>query len=363
VSVPHRQLYRAVFSKELAVTACRSGVVSGYRLLYSGIPYVMAPKYFERMLETDPKATYEVLPARPVTDDTENLLVFFPGGIGDVISLKPVLQEFRFNRPEVSVAVASTIADQCLIGDDVALWDYPVTETVANQYDAWVNIAEMDRASVGQELMVSFAEYLGVEVPKWPPMVDVNFEIARALQGYIRDERRPRIGVHMDSACHFRSIPHFLGAYTMMELVDRGCDCYVLGGPENRIVFTNNGVASAPPDHIVDMTQVLGPLEYYIAFLEHMDVLLTCDTGAMHIAGACNIPTVALFGMTDGSKRTSYYPSVTYLQGETECSPCERVVLDPPCQEKYCESIAKMNPVFIADRVMAILKDIRSIGD
>lgn len=352
MSVPHRQLYRVVPSKGLMVSADRSGLVSGFQLLHPTVSYVMTAKYMERLREED--AAMQVVPvdARPLTGNCTSLLVFFPGGIGDVIALKTVLQDLKWHRPELEVAVVSTIRDRCLLDDTVTLFDYPITEAVANKYDAWINIAEMDRASVGQELPVTFAEYVGIEPPRWQAVLSADTGLMRAMQGYIRDWTRPKIGVHLASACHFRSIPNWFGATVMMGLVDRGCDCYQLGGPNDMIPWKDNGVPCQPPDHIYDMIPVLAQLEYYMAFIEHLDVLLTCDTGAMHIAGALGVPTLALFGMTDGAQRTSYYNSVDFVQGQKDCSPCENIWQDVPCPHEYCLSIAEMNPQYIVDKVM-----------
>jgi len=333
------------------VSMDRSGIVSGYRLIYAGVPYVMTGKYVERLQQDDAGIAIETLPQRPINSDTTSLLVYFPGGIGDVISLKPVLEEFKYQRPEVEVAVVSTMRDQCLIGDVVGLWDYPVSETVANQYDAWVNIAEFDRASVGQELVKSFAEYLGIEPPKWGPMLSPDFGIARAMQGYIRDWKRPKIGIHMDSACHFRSIPHMLGGVITFGLVEHGCDCYILGGPTDYFPFRENG-QYAEPEHIFDMVPYVGPIEHYMAFIEHMDVILTCDTMAMHIAGAMGKDTLALFGMTRGDARTGYYPSVSYIQGEAECAPCERIWQDVTCPHEHCLALGSIDPEQVVERIL-----------
>jgi len=102
------------------------------------------------------------------------------------------------------------------------------------------------------------------------------------------------------------------------------------------------------------MTPHLGPLEHYMAFLTQLDVLLTCDTGAMHIAGALGVPTLAVFGMTEGSKRTGYYPSVTYLNGQADCSPCERITHDPPCDHEFCMAIANIPCSVLADKTLEV---------
>jgi len=352
-----KKLYRVIFTKDLAMPATRSGIMSGYRLLYKDIPYVMTGKFLERLQDADPYAAFELAPEKPLTKQSRSLLLFFPGGIGDVIALRPVLQKFREDNPGVLVAVVSTVADQPLIGDIVSLFDYPITLIMAEQFDAWVNVAEMDRASVGQELQDTFAKFLGLEPPDASPVLEPDATLVTALQGYVKNPDRPRIGIHMDSASHFRSIPRKLGLKTAFLLAEHGYDCYMLGGPENMIVLTYNGKPTAPPEGIYDMTKILGPLEYYIAFLKHIDVLLTCDTGAMHIAGAMSVSTVAIFGMTDGSKRTSYYPSVQYLQSSRSCSPCELITVDPPCEHPWCQAIAEFTPVEIVNKIMEVYRE------
>lgn len=357
MSVPHRQLYRVVFSQELAVGAVRSGVVAGYRLLYHGLPYVLTKKYLDKMMETDEQAVAEPLPDRPLTETSQSLLVFFPGGIGDVIALKAVLEDLHQLRPWLNITVASTVADQWIIGDVATVLDYPVTETVAKGFDAWVNVAEMDFSSVGRELVETFAQYVGIPCPDHAPNIEPYYGYMEAMEHYIRNWDKPRVGIHLASASHWRSIPNFVGLYVAMEMADRGYDVYLLGGPEDRIVFTDNEEHSDPPDNIYDMTQVLGPLEYYLGFLPSLDVLLTCDSGPMHMAGAMNIPTLALFGMTNGEKRTGYYPSVRYIQSDMECSPCERIAEVAPCDGQWCEALARMNPLYIADQLEEVYRE------
>ena len=369
MSVSLKSLYRVVLNKHCHIQAFRSGVVDGKKLIWPNTPYIMTGTYVAKLSEGDEgtgvptiKECVE-LPSRPVTADTQRLLVFFPGGIGDVIALKPVLQKFKRERPEVSVAVVSTVQDSLFIGDTVSLYDYPVTETIANHYDAWVNIADMDRASVACELPVTFAKYVGVEAPTEKPSIAVDPQIACAMSEYIRDRKRPAVGIHIASQSHFRSIPPALGALTMMELVSRGCDCYVVGGPQDRMSFIKDGKPSDPPDHIYDMTQFLGPMEYYMGFLTQLDVLLTADTGALHIGGALSVPTLGVFGMTDGSQRTGYYPSVRYLQAEKECSPCERIAESVPCDNANCAAIAEIPYQLLAEKIMEIVDYEKSNAD
>jgi len=104
------------------------------------------------------------------------------------------------------------------------------------------------------------------------------------------------------------------------------------------------------------MSYATGALEYLIAFVSLMDAVLVADSSVMHIAGCLGVPGVALFGMTDGSKRTSYYPSMGYIQGPAECSPCDRIMDQMPCNKRVCEAIASIPPQFVVQSTLEVLE-------
>jgi heptosyltransferase II len=51
-------------------------------------------------------------------------------------------------------------------------------------------------------------------------------------------------------------------------------------------------------------------------------VYLTNDSGAMHIASALGVPTVAIFGATDDEATGPTGPLVKVVREPVECSPC-----------------------------------------
>jgi lipopolysaccharide heptosyltransferase II len=63
-------------------------------------------------------------------------------------------------------------------------------------------------------------------------------------------------------------------------------------------------------------------LEELITIIKKLDLLLTNDTGSMHLAALFHIPTVAIFGSTD-PKLTGPQGSIhRVLRHPVECSPC-----------------------------------------
>lgn len=70
-----------------------------------------------------------------------------------------------------------------------------------------------------------------------------------------------------------------------------------------------------------------------ISLLKECDLLLTNDTGTMHLANAFNLPLVALFGSTDPTKTGPQGQHHLVLQYPVSCNPCflRTCPIDFPC--------------------------------
>ena len=71
----------------------------------------------------------------------------------------------------------------------------------------------------------------------------------------------------------------------------------------------------------VDLTGAV-PLGSLPALLSRASVLITNDSGPMHVAAAVGTPVVALFGPTSASRTGPYGGSHTVLTHEVSCRPC-----------------------------------------
>ena len=60
-----------------------------------------------------------------------------------------------------------------------------------------------------------------------------------------------------------------------------------------------------------------------ISQIENLDLLVTCDTGPMHLAAALNIPTVAIFGPTKVKETSQWMNEKSIVVKKNfECQPC-----------------------------------------
>jgi heptosyltransferase II len=63
-------------------------------------------------------------------------------------------------------------------------------------------------------------------------------------------------------------------------------------------------------------------LETLMGVLAESSLMITNDSGPMHIAAALGVPTVAIFGSTDESVTGPYGPRTRVVKHAVECSPC-----------------------------------------
>jgi lipopolysaccharide heptosyltransferase II len=78
--------------------------------------------------------------------------------------------------------------------------------------------------------------------------------------------------------------------------------------------------------------------------LREVDLLVTCDSGPMHIAAAVGTPTIALFGPTDPRRTGPYGRGHRVLQRQMVCIPCFK----RDCPENLCLREIEVEEVFSA---------------
>jgi heptosyltransferase-2 len=102
-------------------------------------------------------------------------------------------------------------------------------------------------------------------------------------------------------------------------LAARGARILLVGsGREARILEEVAGRMSRAPAVLAGRTD----LPTLAAVLERCDLLLTNDTGAMHLARAVRTPVVAVFGPTDADATGPIGPGGTVVRHAVACSPC-----------------------------------------
>lgn len=90
-----------------------------------------------------------------------------------------------------------------------------------------------------------------------------------------------------------------------------------------------------------------------IALLRPLRVLITNDSGPMHLAAALGVPVVAVFGPTDPGRTGPYGPGHTVLRSGVPCSPCfSRTCRNP----RLMECLTAIRPEQVIDATLPLLK-------
>lgn len=135
------------------------------------------------------------------------------------------------------------------------------------------------------------------------------------------DGRRPLIGLAPGSInSHAKRWPVDRFA-SLADRLARAADAEILllGSPRDGDVLDRVASRCASKVHNLNGTIDLGR---GIALVERLTGLICNDSGAMHLAAALDVPTVAIFGPTDSKATYPFSESATMVRCEVGCSPC-----------------------------------------
>ena len=100
----------------------------------------------------------------------------------------------------------------------------------------------------------------------------------------------------------------------------RGASIALFGSQSERALCTQ--VAALLPAHAVTNHAGETTLAQFIELAAQCELFLTNDSGAMHIASALGVPTVAIFGATDDIATGPTGKHARIVRQQVECSPC-----------------------------------------
>ena len=156
------------------------------------------------------------------------------------------------------------------------------------------------------------------------------------LEKQVFDAQKPLVGINMGASVERRQwgAPNF--ARVAQMLGEQGAQIVVFGGPQDLERVTEfQKLVSVP---ILVAAGEFSPRES-AALMEHCVVLVTGDTGPMHLAMAVDTPVVALFGLIPASYRL---PAGSFHIGLEHNQACQKL---PETLCRYGDSCACLNAI------------------
>ncbi len=135
-------------------------------------------------------------------------------------------------------------------------------------------------------------------------------------------------------------------------LKNNGYEIFLIGGQKEKKELDNAGIM-IKEEGIVDGIGKCEIIES-LGVLANSDLVIGCDTGIMHCAGALGISNLTLFGCTDWREYLPFGSKSEYIQSEMKCSPCFGTDKSVMCSYYY-ECMKTIKPNFVFEKALEIL--------
>lgn len=201
--------------------------------------------------------------------------------------------------------------------------------TDAGLYDPGVHVAENARALVARASRVTHAHEPRPDPGSYAgPRLAVPAAAVRKARALLANAVRPVVAIHPAGGRESKQwhLDRFAAVGRAIAQA-RGGTIVLTGGPSDRpqvdaVLRDLQGV------HVID-TCGAGDLTTLAALLADIDLLVTGDTGPMHLAAAMATPVVALFGPSNPVRYGPIDVAARVVRVDLPCSPCGQVRLPP----------------------------------
>ncbi len=330
-----------------------------------------------------------------------------PSSLGDVIQALPVLRMIRKHRPEAEVHwwldsrllpllegdpdLASVIPFERHRWSSPLHWNEAVRSIQsirAHRFDWVIDLQSLARSAAcawlaGGEFTVGLEDtregahaLYDVAVPRasydthavdWylktlaPLGVPVDWDIdwlpvrprvAQALQEKWHPEPGRWIAIQPGARWDTKRWPVDSFVEVVRRLAEKCGDAHfaVLGGMDDQ--DAGRAIAAAAPGRSLDLTGRTS-LPEMIEWIRRCDLVLSNDTGPMHVGAALGRKVLAIFGPTDPRRTGPYGQIESVLQQKLPCVPC----LSTRCRlaDTPLECLRSIRPEIVVERALALL--------
>lgn len=290
------------------------------------------------------------------------------GGLGDLTLLTPILREIKRRWPEVKLSVAcikelsQSIQNLPFIDE---ILSYPVSKETADTYDGWIwleGVMEKGQDAKTMHSVDLVAKFIGLTLPadmdKRQAYVVTEKERAWAQWAWPKINGIRRLCIQPYASAKCRSYPQEKTGEVTAKMLEKGWEVFLLGAPGQ-----------------IKLDEKLRPglriiadgatFRQRCALIETADCVLAPDSSMAHIAGALEVPCVALYGAFSWQQRTKYCPTTRPLTGSGfSCNPCNHHAhLDkkfpvncPTKQTGWCGVLAAITPDHIVKTIEKIAR-------
>jgi heptosyltransferase-2 len=309
--------------------------------------------------------------------EPQNILVRMPNWIGDLVMATPVLTDLRHAFPKAKITAMCRTPLCDLLKTDVSIDELFCFTKPSNEFDRRDDLRDIiakiaaGKYDVGLLMTNSFSSAwwfwqgkvkrrigysahfrrllltdplklpkgkehevitykrilspLGIPISETAPRLyatDKEVEESKELlyqRGYVRGKKL--IGINPGAAYGSAKCwpPERYRALAMRLLLETDAYVVFFGDPSTASMVKE--ISRGLPERAIDLAGVTS-LRELACIIKDCDVLVTNDSGPMHIGAAFGVPLVALFGSTDDELTGPYGQKENVINKRVKCSPC-----------------------------------------
>ena len=172
----------------------------------------------------------------------------------------------------------------------------------------------------------------------------------------LADTPLPRVALHVSGGRPVKQWPPARFARVARELVEQRGATIVLTGADADRALVETVREGLPASNVIDAVGSADLLTV-AALIARCDLLITGDTGPMHIAHAVGTPIVAVFGPSDPRRYAPRGGLDRIIRVDLPCAPCNRIRLPPArCTGVTPDCLALVEPERVLDAALSILE-------
>jgi len=249
------------------------------------------------------------------------------GGLG-FAALRRSARRWRVTHYDLAINFEPDIRSNLLIAASRAAWTAGYRSggggallDLSLEYDVRAHTTDNARRLVASVFGSTCSSGLtsGLRLPE-----ETRAEVRRLLKG----SARPLVGVHVSGGRPVKQWDLDRFAQVAGGLITGARASIVLTGAPADRPLVDTVVRSLPPGAVIDVAG-RGDLLTAAALVEQLDLLITGDTGPMHLASAVGTPVIAVFGPSDPVRYAPRGPHDRIVRVDLPCSPCNRIRLPP----------------------------------
>lgn len=286
------------------------------------------------------------------------LLIRDGGGIGDILMLRMMIEDFKDLMPDAEIIIAtvpsyfnmvsshphvSNVVNSRELDENQYIVSYNVTSSCIRYETKIAPRADLHRSDI-------WAAHCGVRLTKHNMHLKVSKEMKEfgvKFFAHIGLTKRPIIAFSPTSSMLSKD----LGLKQINDVVEGvralGCDIFIL---------------CKKPIAGVKCPMATGiNLDQWLACVDQADYVISVDTGTFHAANGLNKPTVAIYGWADGKVYGQYHEKMILVQKHrddipgwcgpcfnwTHCPKCPSTEYQKPCMseitgKEICEAVEKL---------------------